>query len=77
VKSLLFFLGSVLIAIAMGTPDNMQGHSGSAKSALPYLFYWLLEPITNSGGKHLVALVGAGMLVLALLLPTKPKPKDR
>ncbi len=71
-RGLLFFVGAALVAIAMGAPEGQPAHSGSVKSALPYLVYWLLSPFQDWGGKYLVVAIGAALVLLSLLLPKKP-----
>jgi hypothetical protein len=76
-KGLLFFVGGALIAIAMGAPEGLPTHSGSAKSALPYLAYWLLSPFQDWGGKYFVVAIGTALLALSFILPKKPKSPPR
>lgn len=76
-RGILFFVGATLVAIALGAPEGLPTHSGSAKSALPYLAYWLINQFQEWGGKYLVVAIGAGMVALSFVMPKKKSPASR
>lgn len=68
-RCLFFIIGAALIAVAMGIPEGLPVHSASAKSTMPYMAYWLISQFEAWGGKYLVAAVGAGLVLLSVVLP--------
>jgi hypothetical protein len=73
-KSLLFVVGFCLIALAMGDVEGLGAHSGSAKSSLPYMAYWIVNMFRDCGGKYTVVIVGVVMVILSFI-PSTPKKK--
>lgn len=73
-RSVFILLGGALIMIAMGVPTDFPVQS-SAKSALPYLVYWLLSGLEDWGGRYAIVAFGVGLIALAFLIPSR-KPKD-
>lgn len=76
-RSILFFIGAALVAIALGVPEVFPTHSGGAKSALPYLAYWLIIQFQEWGGKYLAVALGAAMVAVSFVLPNKKPPTSR
>ena len=74
-RSLLFFLGLTLIAVAQSS--QLGSSSASAKSGLTNLVYGLLNWIAGGEGKWFATIAGVLMLGCALVLKNTAKRTAR
>jgi hypothetical protein len=74
-RALLFIVGCLLVAAVMGTPEGIPSHSGSAKSPLAFVPYWLISTFGEWAGKYGAVLIGLAMVALSFW-PKKHKKDE-